>query len=114
MHEAMVARSLLEAISEEAAKHDGKPVGAKISCGKLSAVNDEALHFAFEVLAKDSVCEGMKLEIEHKPLLAQCRNCRQSFSVELLEPRCSACGSEDFCLLPDAALTLEEIEFQMD
>ncbi len=114
MHEAMVAQSLLETISEEAAKHNGRPIGAKISCGKLSGVNDEALNFAFEAIAKDTPCEGMKLEIEHKPLQAQCRSCNQSFDIELSRPRCSVCGSEDFDLLGDAALVLEEIELETD
>jgi hydrogenase nickel incorporation protein HypA/HybF len=114
MHEAMVAQSLLATISQEAAKYDAKPVRARISCGKLSAVNDEALCFAFDALAKDTPCEGMKLTIEHKPLQARCRTCSEVFDVEFAEPKCSKCGSENFDLLPDAALVLEEIEFQTD
>jgi Zn finger protein HypA/HybF involved in hydrogenase expression len=71
MHETMVAQSLLVAISDEAAKHNAKPVGAKISCGELSVINDEALCFAFEAVAKGTLCEGVKLEIEHKPMRGQ-------------------------------------------
>jgi Zn finger protein HypA/HybF involved in hydrogenase expression len=56
----------------------------------------------------------MKLTIEQKPLQARCRNCSEVFDVEFAEPKCSKCGSEDFDLLPDAALVLEEIEFQTD
>ncbi|MHC4658042.1 MAG: hydrogenase maturation nickel metallochaperone HypA/HybF [Planctomycetota bacterium] len=111
MHEAMVAQSLLAAISSEAAKHNGKPVGAKISCGKLYAINDEALCFAFEALAKSTPCEDVKLEIEHKPIRGQCKNCNESFEVELSSSSCPKCGSDDFSLLPDAPLLLEEIEF---
>lgn len=111
MHEVMVAQSLLAAISNEAAKQDGKPVCAKISCGKLYAINDEALCFAFEALAKSTPCEGVKLEIEHKPIRGQCKNCNESFEVELSSPGCPKCGSNDFSLLPDAPLLLEEIEF---
>jgi len=114
MHETMVAQSLLTAISDEAAKHNAKPVGAKISCGKLSAINDETLCFAFEALAKGTPCEGLQLQIEHKPIRASCKNCNQDFDVEFSRPRCSNCGSEDFELLPDAPLILEEIEFQTD
>jgi hydrogenase nickel incorporation protein HypA/HybF len=128
MHETMVAQSLLAAISDEAAKHNAKPVGAKISCGKLSAINDEALFFAFEAIAKGTSCEGVKLDIEHKPMHGRCKKCDQSFEVELrtpfcntwqngnpLEhPGCSKCGSDDFELLPDAPLMLEEIELQTD
>ena len=112
MHETMVAQSLLVAISDEAAKHNAKPIGAKISCGELSAINDEALCFAFEAVAKGTLCEGVKLEIEHKPMRGQCKKCNQNFDVELAQPRCPKCGSDDFELLPDAPLVLEEIELQ--
>ncbi len=114
MHETMVAHSLIEAIANEAAKYDAKPIAAKISCGGLSAVNDEILCFAFEAVAKDTPCEGMKLQIEHKPLKAKCRSCNRDFEVELSKPKCSQCDSEDFELLPDEPLLLEEIEFETD
>jgi len=66
MHETMIAESLLATISDEAAKQNAKPISAKISCGMLSAVNDEILCFAFQAVAKGTPCEGMRLKIEHK------------------------------------------------
>jgi len=114
MHEMMVAESLLAIISAEAAKQNAKPVNARISCGILNAINDEVLCFAFEAIARGTPCEGMKLEIEHKPMQGQCKNCNQSFDVEFRCPKCSKCGSEDFDLLPDAPLLLEQIEFQTE
>jgi hydrogenase nickel incorporation protein HypA/HybF len=114
MHETMVAQSLLATISEEASKYNAKPVSAKISCGMLNPVNDAVLRFAFEAVAKGTLCQGVKLEIEHKPLVAECRNCDQSFQVEFSQPQCPKCGGEEFELLPDAPLILEEIEFQTE
>lgn len=114
MHETMVAQSLTEIISEEAEKQNAKPVGAKISCGTLNPVNDEVLRFAFEAVAKDTACEGVTLQIEHKPLRARCKNCDQDFDVELSDPECPTCDTGNFELLPDAPLVLEEISFQTD
>jgi len=114
MHEMMVAQNLVATILAEASKHNAKPIGAKISCGKLYAINNEALCFAFEAIAKGTVCEDVKLEIEHKPIRGQCKNCSQNFEVEFSSPRCPKCGSEDFELLPDAPLMLEEIEFETE
>jgi hydrogenase nickel incorporation protein HypA/HybF len=114
MHETMVAQNLLAVILEEAAKHNAKPKAAKISYGKLYVINDESLCFAFEAIAKETLCEGVKLEIEHKPIQGQCKNCNRRFDVELSSPRCPKCGGEDFQLLPDAPLMLEEIEFQTE
>ena len=114
MHETMVAQSLLATISQEAAKHNAKPVSAKISCGMLNPVNDEVLQFAFEAIAKDTACEGLSIQVEHKPLCARCKDCNRDFDVEFSEPRCPECGGEDFELLGDAPLVLEEIEFQTE
>jgi len=114
MHESMLAQNLLGAISEEAEKHQAKPVIARISCGELSAVNDEVLGFAFEIVARGTVCEGLELEIEHKPIQGKCNRCGHTFSIDLDNPECTECGSGEFTLLPDAPLLLEEIEFQTD
>lgn len=114
MHETVVAQNMVEAISQEASKHGGRPVRAKISCGQLNAVNDEVLSFAFEAIAQDTPCEGITLQIEHKPLRAKCKQCGGTFAVELSKALCQDCQSDDFELLPDAPLLLEEIEFEKE
>jgi hydrogenase nickel incorporation protein HypA/HybF len=114
MHEMTVAQSLIEIIAEEAAKNNAKPISVKISCGTLNPVNDEVLNFAFEAIAKDTLCEGVKLHVEHKSIQARCKNCDRKFDVELSCPECPKCGGIDFELLPDAPLILEEIEFQTE
>jgi hydrogenase nickel incorporation protein HypA/HybF len=114
MHETMVAESLLATISEEAKKQNGKPVSARISCGMLNAINDEALCFAFDAIAKGTSCEGIKLEIEHKPMQGQCKSCNKYFEVKPSRLKCPKCDSEEFDLLPDAPLLLEQVEFEME
>ena len=114
MHEMMVAESLLTTISDEAAKHNAKPISAKISCGMLNLINDETLCFAFEAITKDTPCEGVKLEIEHKPIQGRCKSCNESFDFDIFKPACPGCDSDQFELLPDAPLVLEEIEFETE
>jgi hydrogenase nickel incorporation protein HypA/HybF len=114
MHETVVAQNLLDTILQESRQQEGKPVSAKISCGQLNAVNDEALTFAFEVIAQGTPCEGMSLQIEHKPTQARCDGCGEVYVIDLAELRCPRCGREDFELLPDAPLLLEEIAFEKE
>jgi hydrogenase nickel incorporation protein HypA/HybF len=114
MHEMTVAQSLIEIISDEAAKNNAKPISVKISCGTLNPVNDEVLGFAFDAIAKDTLCEGVKLHVEHKPIRARCKNCDRKFDVNLSCPECPKCHGADFELQPDAPLILEEIEFQTE
>jgi len=112
MHEAAMAQNLVEVISQEARAHGGRPIRAKMSCGMLNAVNDDVLSFAFEALARGTPCEGMQLQIEHKLLQAKCRVCRRIFAVDLAGVKCLGCGADDFELLPDAPMLLEQIEFE--
>jgi hydrogenase nickel incorporation protein HypA/HybF len=112
MHEATVAQSLMEVILREAQERHASPVCARISCGELNKINDDALSFAFEAVAKDTLCEGMKLQIEHKPLQARCKTCGGAFAVDITNVQCPDCGGGDFELLPDAPLVLDEIEFE--
>jgi len=114
MHEMMVAQNILAVISAEAEKQNARPVAARISCGKLYAINDELLCFAFEAIAKGTNCEGIKLEIEHKPLRGQCESCGEIFEFEVCHPACTKCGCEDFKLLEDEPLMLETIELQTE
>jgi len=113
MHETVIAQNLVEMISEEARIRGAKPVRAKVSCGELTAINDEAFSFAFEVVAQGTPCEGMQLQIEHKPLQAMCKICDGAFVIDLCGPQCPNCGGEGFELLPDAPLLLEEVEFEI-
>jgi hydrogenase nickel incorporation protein HypA/HybF len=112
MHETAVAQSLVEIITQEARSRHAKPIRAKMSCGELNAINDEALSFAFEAIAAGTPCEGTTLQIEHKPLQAKCRTCGRVFAIDFLNVKCPDCGGSDFELLPDAPLLLEAIEFE--
>ncbi len=114
MHEMAVAQDLLDVITREARKQSAWPVAATMSCGQLNAINDEVLSFALEAIAKGTVCEGITLRVEHKPMQARCGQCESAFAVSLADMRCPHCGSEDFQLLPDAPLVLEEIEFEKE
>lgn len=112
MHETAVAQSLVDLIVQEAQNRRARPIRAKLSCGELNALNDEALSFAFEAIARGTPCEGMTLEVEHKALQAKCRACGNVFAVEWTKVNCPRCGGGDFELLPDAPLLLEQIEFE--
>ena len=112
MHETAVAQSLVDLITQESQSRHARPIRAKVSCGELNAINDEALSFAFEAIAQGTPCQGMTLEIEHKALQAKCRKCSSVFRVEWANVKCPNCGGGDFELLPDAPLLLEQIEFE--
>lgn len=114
MHEMVVADSLLRILLQECQGRAGRPVLAKVTCGQLNPINQEVLAFALEAAAKGTICEGIRLEVEQRPIQAQCQTCAQVYAVGSDLPRCAACGGTEFRLLPDAPITLETIEFMGD
>ena len=74
-------------------------------------VNEEILCFAFEAISKKTICEGMKLQIEYKPIQAKCKNCEQIFEFDVSVLTCPQCKG-NFEILPDEPLILETIDFQ--
>ena len=114
MHEAAIADSLLNVILEQAEVNEGRPIVGKVSCGHFYAVNEDVLGFAFEAIADGTVCEGMKLVVEHKPLKGHCKACGIDFEFDITKPICGGCGSEEFDMLADEPLVLEEIEFETE
>lgn len=112
MHEAMIAENILDTILAQTKKKSGKVIRVAISCGQINAFNDEAMQFAFEAIAAETICQGAKLEIKHIPLKGTCRNCGGEFEFDLYNPQCPKCGKSDFSIGDDAPLLLEEIEFE--
>ena len=114
MHETAIAESLYKVILEESKKQGAKPVRATIICGSFNHLNKELVDFAFAAIAKGGICEGVALKIEKKPIRGQCKKCRVEFEFDISSPKCAACGSEDYELLPDEPLVLETIEFETE
>jgi len=112
MHETVVATSILDTVLSEAQKINAKPLSARISCGQLNPINDEALNYAFELASKDTPAEGMKLNIIHIPLKIACEDCSKESDFNIYSPLCPHCKSENIRINPDAPLMLEEIEFE--
>ncbi len=110
-----IATSLLNIIRQEMDKHGAtKLISVKVVFGKLSNIVADSLDFAFEVLTKDTVLEGAKLEIEELPLTMRCCKCETEFSPELANAMfapCPECGEEfGHTLLTGKELYLENIQ----
>jgi len=92
MHEIGIANSILEAVSMEMAHRPGsvpRTVGVRI--GELSAVDPDALRFAFEVLRKETGLATLELRIEMCPRRHLCPNCHFEFTVVEFDACCPEC-----------------------
>ena len=78
--------------------------------GALSGAVPETLEFAFDIVAKGTMAEGAKLEIERVPLLCYCPACAQEFAPADLVCECTCCGRPSVDVRRGRELQLTSLE----
>ena len=102
MHELSIAQEIIENTIKSAQEYNAKKVEKiTLEVGKLLMLNPEQLKFGLELLSKDTLCKGMKIEIKFVPAKIKCKNNHVtsiSTDVEFLDIakhlKCSCCDSE--------------------
>jgi hydrogenase nickel incorporation protein HypA/HybF len=99
MHEMSLTVSLMDIIFEYARNNHFTKVNAvKLSFGTLSGIEPKALEFAFEVLSKDTLAQGAKLEYEREPIIITCLDCGMDSEVEEFPSLCPLCKAQEVVL----------------
>lgn len=106
--------SLASAIVNTAAKHaEGRRVTVVyLRVGRLRQVIPETLDFYFEFVARDSVCEGARLEQEVIDARLRCRPCATEWDIEIPAFRCPTCGGSDVEIAAGDEFEVESIEVE--
>jgi hydrogenase nickel incorporation protein HypA/HybF len=73
MHELGITQNIIDIINENVNGEKVKRVTLEI--GQLSAIMPDAIHFCFDICAKNTIVEGAKLNIILIPGLGICRQC---------------------------------------
>jgi hydrogenase nickel incorporation protein HypA/HybF len=64
-----------------------------IEVGALRQIVPELLRTAFDIVAKETILRGAKLEIHDVPITIKCRDCGQYAASATLQMLCVHCGS---------------------
>jgi len=78
--------------------------------GALSGAVPETLEFAFDIVAKGTMAEGAKLEIERVPVLCYCAVCAREFEPTDLVCECTGCGRPSVDIRRGRELQLTSLE----
>ena len=93
MHEMALAESILQIVESAAAQQGFKRVTeVRLEIGALSGVEIDALSFCLDVVLKDSVAEGARLQLEKIPGQGYCLGCGKTVPVKALYEACPNCG----------------------
>ena len=113
MHEMSLCEGILRIIEDQASSQNFNKVKTVwLEVGDLAGVEVEALRFGFDVVMKESVAEGARLEIINVPGEAWCMNCMKNVEVTQRFDACPQCGSYQLQMNRGEELQLKELEVE--
>ena len=107
--------SLSSAILETAVRHaDGRKVNCvEVTMGALRQVVKSSLEFYFEIVSRDTVCEGARLECNEIEARVKCKSCDvPAWTLEQPIFRCPSCGGSDVEVLSGTEFLVESIDVE--
>ena len=117
MHELSLADGMLKTILDAAEKEKAKKVKLiKLEMGEILLVNADQLTFCFDVISKDTIAEGAKLEIKFLKPRVHCNKCEKEFTISsgkdfpILHMICE-CGSNDVAVLSGREFNIKSIVY---
>ena len=82
MHELSLCEGILKVLEDQATEQDYARVKTVwLEIGALAAVEVEAMRFSFDLVCRDSLAEGCRLEILPLPGTAWCMQCADSVEI---------------------------------
>jgi len=86
MHEFSVMSQIVDSVLEVVAKHDAKKVEeVDLEVGEFTMLGEEQMRFAYEVLAKDTVLQGSRLNFKVVKGQVRCKSCGYEGEMSILE-----------------------------
>ncbi len=106
--------SLSSAVVNTVAKHaDGRRVSVvNLRVGQLRQVIPDTLEFYFEFVARDTVCEGARLEQQVVQARLRCEPCGLEWAIEIPAFRCPTCGGSEVEIASGDEFEVESIEVE--
>ena len=116
MHELAVTEAILGVVLKSAEKESAKRVrSVSLRIGEFSDLKAEWIQRYFDYLARGTVAEKARIEVETTPPSFFCEGCGSSFSLSLKgvdRVRCPHCGSGSCSLTGGMEYTVERMEIE--
>src|SRR5208283_2464036 len=114
MHELSIVESVVEAVTETAARYPGARVNSvKLRVGVLSAVVKESLEFCWELATVGTPLAEAALVVKTVPIVVHCAACGRDAEIEGVQSlRCPNCGELTADLRQGRELEIESIEIE--
>ncbi|MCP4993196.1 MAG: hydrogenase maturation nickel metallochaperone HypA [Gammaproteobacteria bacterium] len=113
MHELSICEGILQVMEEQARSQGFKQVKTVwLEIGDLAGVELEALRFGYDVVVRNSLAEGSRLEIINLPGEAWCLPCAETVTVKQRFDACPKCGGYQLQVTGGEELRIKELEVE--
>jgi hydrogenase nickel incorporation protein HypA/HybF len=112
VHELSVSSAIVRTVERHAAGRRVTVVNVRV--GRMRQVVPATLAYYFDFVARGTVCEGARIELEVVEARLCCRACEHVWTIELREFRCPACSGAEVEVASGDELEVESIELEED
>lgn len=92
MHELSVTESILEiSLRHAEAAKARRVLSLNLVIGQLASIVDDSVQFYWDIIAKDTIAEGARLNFERIPAELECLDCGARYSLDGREMACPSC-----------------------
>ena len=111
MHELEITRSLVSIALEEAKKANAqKLTSVSVVLGEMCGAVDQSVEFYFELMMKNTIGEGAKINFRKVPMVAKCCKCGNTVNPKDIFWECDKCHSMEIEMISGKELYIESIE----
>ena len=113
MHELSVTESVLEIACRYGRQANATRVtDVYLVIGRLSSIIDDSVQFYWDLISKETLCEGASLHFNRMPATLTCLDCHQEFEMMAELTPCPNCGSARIRVLSGDEFNIESIEIE--
>lgn len=106
-----ITESILSIVLDNAKKNGAKKVKeVNLQIGDMTNVVSECVEFYFDIISKDTIAEGAKLNIERIPVKVKCSQCGNAFQPEDMVFFCPKCHGIAAEIISGKELAVSSIE----
>ena len=111
MHELPITEGLLNLALKHANQAGAKRITQlNLVIGQLASVVDDSIQFYWDIISKNTIAEGARLEFRRVPAVLHCWNCEAEFSPNGRDYLCPQCGSTRVKVVAGDDFLLESID----
>jgi hydrogenase nickel incorporation protein HypA/HybF len=112
MHELSVSAAVVDTAVRHAAGR--KVTSVHLRVGALRQVVPDSLAFYFQIVARDTVCEGAALEQELVAARLRCEDCETEWAADAPAFRCPGCTGGAVAVVCGDELEVESIDVETE